>query len=371
MCYAQNSYDDATDPTYADGWQAGDNGGTGFTPWNFDSSYFWPVDGNWYPFAHADFHAVDDGLQNGTHYSNPFNNLGSKAWAMGISPTNDGTVRAGRGFSPLEIGDTINVIFDNPTDRQFFKGYYIRLNSTFESSIDGMPINGNICKGAGANCTPNGTPPAHKMYLSRFEYFDDGEWVMFDADDPEPPVSDSTPTAVFDTDTAVAGARLSVTRTGADTYDVLLDPLGPGPSFSNPTPFTFANPGRPVNWIEFTFFNTLTDDGSPPTVATDLYIRSIEIIRAAAPGLLGDFNEDNSVDAADYVVWRKGIGVAMTPENHNLWRTNFGRTAGSGAGTGATGAIPEPTTLVLLVVVGLGALVRHRRFACRVPKLDW
>ena len=36
MCYAvQLAYDDASDSVYADGWQAGDNGGSGFEPWDF------------------------------------------------------------------------------------------------------------------------------------------------------------------------------------------------------------------------------------------------------------------------------------------------------------------------------------------------
>ena len=39
LCYAQLASDSATDPVYADGWQAGDNGGFGFEPWNFDGSY--------------------------------------------------------------------------------------------------------------------------------------------------------------------------------------------------------------------------------------------------------------------------------------------------------------------------------------------
>src|SRR5687767_12973278 len=76
MCHAQNAFDSASDPVYADGWQAGDNGGTGFTPWNFDSAYYWAEanggDGMWYPY-NANFHAIDDGLKAGTHYSNPFN----------------------------------------------------------------------------------------------------------------------------------------------------------------------------------------------------------------------------------------------------------------------------------------------------------
>ena len=40
----------------------------------------------------------------------------------------------------------------------------------------------------------------------------------------------------------------------------------------------------------------------------------------------GDFNNNGTVDAADYVVWRKGIGVAPTQDNYNLWRAHFGQT---------------------------------------------
>ena len=39
MCYAQIAFDNATDPVYNNGWQAGDNGGFGFGPWNFDGTY--------------------------------------------------------------------------------------------------------------------------------------------------------------------------------------------------------------------------------------------------------------------------------------------------------------------------------------------
>jgi len=39
MCYAANSFDSAADPAYSDGWQEGDNGGTGFTAWNWDAAW--------------------------------------------------------------------------------------------------------------------------------------------------------------------------------------------------------------------------------------------------------------------------------------------------------------------------------------------
>jgi hypothetical protein len=72
----------------------------------------------------------------------------------------------------------------------------------------------------------------------------------------------------------------------------------------------------------------------------------------------GDFNEDGVVDAADYVVWRKGLGAIYTQNDYNVWRSNFGRAAGSGATLGsANGAVvPEPATQLLamsaLLVLG-------------------
>jgi hypothetical protein len=64
-------------------------------------------------------------------------------------------------------------------------------------------------------------------------------------------------------------------------------------------------------------------------------------------GIPGDFNHDNRVDAADYVVWRKSNG---SPADYTLWRTNFGRTSGSGSSVAAA-AVPEPASIVLLSVM--------------------
>ena len=50
--YAGNAFDNASDPVYADGWQAGDNGGFGFTAWDFSTDP-----------GPSSFHAIDDGLQ--------------------------------------------------------------------------------------------------------------------------------------------------------------------------------------------------------------------------------------------------------------------------------------------------------------------
>jgi hypothetical protein len=70
---------------------------------------------------------------------------------------------------------------------------------------------------------------------------------------------------------------------------------------------------------------------------------------AMPPDISADFNEDGTVDAADYVAWRKGAGVAPTESNYNLWRTNFGRTAG-GSSASLNSAVPESVGLVPLAL---------------------
>jgi probable HAF family extracellular repeat protein len=67
----------------------------------------------------------------------------------------------------------------------------------------------------------------------------------------------------------------------------------------------------------------------------------------------GDFNNDGRVDAADYVVWRKGLGTTYTQNDYNVWRAHFGQTfftGGPGATAGSSNnAVPEPTTSMLFV----------------------
>jgi hypothetical protein len=89
---------------------------------------------------------------------------------------------------------------------------------------------------------------------------------------------------------------------------------------------------------------------------------------AAPADLVGDYNENGSVDAADYVVWRDNNNSSTTLPNdstpgtvnqadYDAWRVNFGAIApGGGAATSAS--VPEPASWLLsmlaLSVVGLG-----------------
>ena len=284
-CYAANAFDNASDPVYADGWQAGDNGGFGFTPWNFDAGYIFA--GTNYIYSQAGFKMIDDGLKFGTQFSNPFNDIG-RSWAVGTSPGDDGAPHIGRGFSPLQINDTLKVVFDNPTRRQFFKGYFIRLNGGSGGA------KGNICNQGNPCSFPTGTP-VPKMGWDRFEYGTFGEWYV---DDVGPR---GTASGVFDTDTAAAGALFQVTRTGSDTYNLLIHQFGAGTDFTASR--TFANAGVPIDWIEFVFFNPISDSGTPPTEATDFYIRSMEITAGTPP----QWKTDGDGNWSDATNWSGGV----------------------------------------------------------------
>ena len=98
-------------------------------------------------------------------------------------------------------------------------------------------------------------------------------------------------------------------------------------------------------------------------------------------GLPGDFNTNGVVDAADYVVWRNNVGSTTALPNdsiggtigtpqYNEWRTHFGQTAGSGAGVGANAAVPEPATVVMLILAAAGWCLWRGRAAYKMPKLS-
>jgi hypothetical protein len=349
MCYAQNSFDSASDPAYADGWQEGDNGGTGFTAWNWDAGYIFNETN--YAYATPIYAQIDDGLQTGTRFSNPHNSLG-RSWAIGVSAQeNEGAMRLGRGFSPLQVGDTLKLTFDPPTKRVFFKGYAISLHGGSGG------VNGNICNGGNSCSYPLGSAVAMTA-LGRWEYSNYGVWNLYDAGSTYP-----DGIGVVDADSSSQGAIYMVTRTGADSYTVSLDSIDPSKADLAPTMRTFENSGVEVDWIQFLFYNSNGANGRSdptPTLAepgTDIYIKSMEIIRAAQPGQPGDHNGDGKVDAADYVAWRKTPGAfGGDPGGYNTWRENFGE-----GGAGGGNAVPEPTTIASLGIAIAGLVLAFAR----------
>jgi autotransporter-associated beta strand protein len=94
-------------------------------------------------------------------------------------------------------------------------------------------------------------------------------------------------------------------------------------------------------------------------------------------GVVGDYNNDGRVDAADYTVWRDNLGNPGTTLQHRdtangtgvvstadytSWKTNFGMVAGPGAGGGSLSSVPEPASwlVALVAMVMVGAYRRER-----------
>lgn len=150
----------------------------------------------------------------------------------------------------------------------------------------------------------------------------------------------------------------------ADPRELAVAPAG---DFAYLTQLTQGgpNPGSVavINTSTFSIVNTIPVEVRPHGIAIQ-------------PGLLGDYNFNGVVDAADYVVWRNTlgqVGPALAADGNNnqavdladygIWRSHFGQTAGSGAALPSaeplSAAVPEPSALLL---AGLAALAfSHRR----------
>jgi phospholipase/lecithinase/hemolysin len=89
-------------------------------------------------------------------------------------------------------------------------------------------------------------------------------------------------------------------------------------------------------------------DDLHPTATVHAYLAQAALDLLLA--LPGDFNDDGTVDAADYVVWRDGLGTNFTPADYDTWRTHFGETSASGAGAGPFMAVPEPPSLAICAI---------------------
>jgi hypothetical protein len=125
--------------------------------------------------------------------------------------------------------------------------------------------------------------------------------------------------------------------------------------------------------------STINQDGS---ATANLYgMRTNGGIRAftfnlPSPSVSGDYNGNGVVDAADYVIWRKNLGLTggatksqgdgtgdgnVASDDYDFWRAHFANTSG-GSGL-STAAVPEPNTAVMLVLsllVGASSGARRR-----------
>ncbi|MEO0531771.1 MAG: PQQ-dependent sugar dehydrogenase [Planctomycetota bacterium] len=122
----------------------------------------------------------------------------------------------------------------------------------------------------------------------------------------------------------------------------------------------FTENGIPRTWQQIVGSNrTNLRFGEGPDGELYLLNKADGTIRrfASVTGLLaGDFNADGRVDAADYTVWRDGLGDRYSEADYEVWQANFGATSSA-----TTASVPEPTAAVLFAIAACGWCRRPRR----------
>ena len=96
-------------------------------------------------------------------------------------------------------------------------------------------------------------------------------------------------------------------------------------------------------------------------------------LQATPPTLLGDYNHNNIVDAADYTIWRDKLGQSVAlyssadgsgngivdAADYNVWRANFGHTPGAGSGSAASASLIEAPLSHALEAAAASPLAVH------------
>ena len=105
--------------------------------------------------------------------------------------------------------------------------------------------------------------------------------------------------------------------------------------------------------------NGYTATVGSPVLTNSGWIDSFDILSAGASNRLygmsplltvpqpGDFNGDGKANAADYAVWRHSNGSVA---DYNLWRAHFGQSLPGSGSSIESAAVPEPSSLALLLV---------------------
>jgi hypothetical protein len=169
-----------------------------------------------------------------------------------------------------------------------------------------------------------------------------GTWNSLDDQNVSPNVFESAPTAGVLSELVTVDA---ITLTGFQTYS-----LG-----------NLFTPGGTQNLT----FEFLVED------AADAVPGAVSYGPAIVAGNDADFDNDSDVDGRDFLTWQRGFGVGTNnatgdADNNGvvngadltIWKQKFGLPAA----TGAVGAVPEPSSMLLAVLAGgLFCRGRHRK----------
>jgi endonuclease/exonuclease/phosphatase family metal-dependent hydrolase len=205
-------------------------------------------------------------------------------------------------------------------------------------------------------------------------------------------VADSVPATLVQGDTCnlefmVNNVAFVVAANGADELDYSLNIVGEvGSLIGAPTGTDQALGSGNLHQLALDTSTPGVKSGSivisssSPGVANGTV--SIDVVfEVITAGIAGDYNDDGTVDAADYTVWRDTLEASGTSlpndptpgtvdeSDYLYWRTHFGESAGSGVGAGSLAEVPEPAGLILILVAMFAILSAAglRRHGLRRP----
>jgi hypothetical protein len=233
-CEAQAAWDNAAQAAYADGWQTGDNGGSGFLPWSLSYSGIAPAN-------HSD-HFIDNGPL-------AANSLGAPAFGM----TNSGraffsdTSTSNRPFADaLTVGQTFSVDvdgagFSNGDPNPFSKGNVITLRNGAAAERFGIFTNNGLNSDTWTVTNPAG-------------------------------VGSGVSTGIA----AASAFHVAFTLTGPETYDLVLSPVGGGAPLFQQLGATLrtATTGTAISLVRFSEYGT----GNSVNGVSELFFNNLSIV---------------------------------------------------------------------------------------------
>lgn len=135
---------------------------------------------------------------------------------------------------------------------------------------------------------------------------------------------------------------------------------------SGPGGFSFAGDQSMTEFNLYEFGGLL----APNSGLLKLELDFMEI-RLPSAGLIGDYNNNGTVDAADYAIWRNNNGTSFAlqnrdpansgnvgPADYASWKAHFGETSGGGS---LAGNVPEPAAWSLFAWILVVAAKRRSR----------
>ena len=327
---AVKAQDNASNAAYAadvDGaWDAADNGGSGFLPWDF-SGGFTTFGG---PYGERN-HFID-----GVDFPSAYNDLGAPTFGLGQDPVgySGSTANAIRPFAqPMAVGDKFSVDIDTPAefdDYTMFNFPFIGLSFTDAAGVNTVAIE------TGSSAV-----------------YGDFPWRFTDATrtnaDYGVTAGGSSIAPTSTSDGAVFTLEVLTSTTGRVTLDGVALDVG-------------FKAGVPASVAFFLFDNNAV---SAPT---------------------GDIDDSMIVDGADYVLWKTGFGTGAEgdadgdgdSDAHDflLWQRTFGLDVASATlppsgehafyfdnlkivDAAGLGAVPEPASAVL-AAIALALVGRNR-----------